>query len=48
MRRLLGQHFWGGSKGFLESFSPADRDNYSAIYYCHYTTARNVEKHGMQ
>jgi hypothetical protein len=44
IRRLLGQHFWGGPKGFLST--PPTTDNYSAIFFCHYTTARQVEKHG--
>ncbi|KIM26090.1 hypothetical protein M408DRAFT_200181 [Serendipita vermifera MAFF 305830] len=44
VRRLLGQHFWGGPKGFL--MDPSADENYSAIFYCHYTTGRQVEKNG--
>lgn len=45
VRRLLGQHFWGGPKGILNR--PGGEDNYSAIFFNHYTAGRQVEKHGM-
>ncbi|CAG8674210.1 14654_t:CDS:10, partial [Acaulospora colombiana] len=47
VRRLLGQHFWAGEKGFLINPPPDIASfNYSAIFYCHYTTGRMVQKHG--
>ncbi|PVG02599.1 hypothetical protein CPB86DRAFT_780008, partial [Serendipita vermifera] len=47
VRRLLGQHFWAGEKGFLINPPPDIASfNYSGIFYCHYTTGRMVQKHG--
>jgi hypothetical protein len=42
-RRLLGGHRW---KEFLVSPSPDEEDRVSKIFYCQYTTGRQVQKTG--